>query len=411
MKSDLQFRSAHSGSAQRPLVQFAQSSSLDLRQKHLSKFCHWEEFDQVLWVDARKLFPEVGVLSLPSWDKMMLDGEPIPEYPVFIKPFEWPKNRETDPWLKQIPKWVQDSCRLFPSHQLTLLHYAAKYPQLFELLDQSPMLAWRLVTSGLSEPDVVALMTGNRQQMVQQLGWPGKAETVKLLRNLRLRFVNQQIAEQIEACIIDPKRLHGLQALPRINSMALSLAAGFPQLIGSLLHKSLAQLPCRPMQCQAMVALLEDALLLLALLGEEDRIVQLAECRFLTDVERLYQQWLAEALPESGQALVDSGFIDEQPKVIQREEELVFISRVLQHPWWLLAKAMPQQHSIVVWRESSDDGGARLWAAEIEWPDVAQPETQAQVLKIRGEDNCLAQARQLSDLHLWLLQQLPKNAE
>lgn len=387
-----------------PLVQFAQDSQLDIRQKHLAKNCFWEEFDQLLVIDARQVFPKLGVFAVPSWDKMMLDGESIGDYPSFLKPFDWPKHSALQAWLKQIPQWVQDSCKLFPHSQLKLLHYCAKYPQIFELLDHSPMLAWRLVTSKLQEPEIVALLSGNRQNLVAQLGWPGKAETVKLLRNLRLRFVNQQIAEQIEACILDPKRLDGLQQLPRINSMALSLAAGFPQLIGSRLHQSLAQLPCRPMQCQAMTALLADTLQLSELTKNSNLVEQLKNCRYLSEVEEHYQATLKLSLPAEFETSLE--FIGVTAKPIEDSEHILALSQAVQHPWHLIVENLLEQQDIVAWQELDEHGEKTVWSALIKWPELKQ-NAQAQVLKIRGSGNQLAQAKQLSDLHMWLLQQLP----
>lgn len=387
-----------------PLIQFAQDSQLDVRQKHLAKNCFWEEYDQLLVVDARQVFPKLGVFALPSWDKMMLDGEPIGDYPRFLKPFDWPKYSALQAWLKQIPQWVQDSCKLFPNQQLKLLHYCAKYPQIFELLDHSSMLAWRLVTSGMDEPEIVALLSGKRQNLVAQLGWPGKSETVKLLRNLRLRFVNQQIAEQIETCILDPKRLDGLQQLPRINSMALSLAAGFPQLIGSRLHQSLSQLPCRPMQCQAMTALLADAMQLSELTDDSALLEKVADCRYLSEVEACYQQALLASLPfELKRNLT---FISDLARPIEDVEHILQLSRAVMHPWHLIAANLEQGQSLVAWHEDSE-GQTTVWTALVAWSYVNQG-AQPEILKIRGTGNQLAQPKQLSDLHLWLLQQLPK---
>ncbi|BBP46781.1 hypothetical protein THMIRHAS_21540 [Thiosulfatimonas sediminis] len=384
-----------------PLVQFSQHSPLDLRQRHLAKHCFWEEYDQLLIVDARQIIPSLGVFALPSWDKMMLDAEMIGDYPSFLKPFDWPKVPALQAWLKQIPQWVQDSCKLFPQQQLKLLHYCAKYPQIFELLDHSPMLAWRLVSSDLQEPEIVALLSGKRQELVGQLGWPGKAETVKLLRNLRLRFVNQQIAEQIEVCILDPKRLDGLQALPRINSMALSLAAGFPELIGSRLHQSLAQLPCRPMQCQSMIALLADVLQLSELLTHSGWIAQVAQCRYLSEVDAIYQQALQSSLPIDLTLNVD--FLHSVATPLENDAQRQQLSLAVQHPWHLIAATLTPEQRIVAWQEIDEHGEKQVWSALVALPQAADDAT-PQVLKIRGKENQLAQAKQLSDLHLWLLQ-------
>ncbi|MBN2646409.1 MAG: hypothetical protein JXR44_01330 [Thiotrichales bacterium] len=399
--------------APRPLIQFAQHSVLDLRQKQLAKFCYWEDFDQVLWVDPRSVFPDLAVFSLPSWDRMMLDAQPIPDYPAFLKPFDWPKNAQLDPWLKQIPRWVQDSCRLFPNQQLRLLHFCAKYPQLFELLDQSPVLAWRLVSHGLTEPEIVALLSGNRANIVQQLGWPGKEQTVKLLRNLRLRFVNTQIAQQIETCIIDPRRLDGLQSLPRINSMALALAAAFPQWIGSRLHRALAQLPCRPLQCQALVALLEDCVEFFTLTDQPQRLQQVGDCRYLSEVETLYRDALSQSFAHLPTPLFDQQALSFHPQRIEDSAMCLGLSMVTQQPWWLMDLA-DHSLSLVAWCDPSASPNAgpeqpnepAIWVALVRLPSSGAV---GQILKLRGRNQALAQAKQLSELHLWLAQQGNQN--
>ena len=248
-------------------------TAADRMQQQLAKHCYWDEFEQVLYIDARKLFPKEGVVTILGWDNMMMNALPVPVYPAYFKIMSWSKHPQYADWRKQIPQWVQESCALFPTHQMTLLHYAGKYPQVLELLDHAPMLAWRLVKSSLQEPEIVALLSGKRTDIAKTVGWPGKAETVKFLTNLRLRLVNKEIAEQIETCLLDDQRLTALQNLPRINSMALSLAARFPELIGSKLHHALAQLPCRPMQCQSMIALLEDAYRVAECLGLGEQTV------------------------------------------------------------------------------------------------------------------------------------------
>ncbi len=232
--------------------------ALSIQQKQLAKHCYWDIDAQVLWVDGRQWMPKMGVLGIPGWDNMMVGSEPVPAYPDDLAVLSWPDYGQLGAWRKQIPNWVKDSCALFPTHQLALLHYVGRYPQLLELLDHSPMLAWRLVASGLPEAEIVALLNDKRTQMVAEIGWPGKQETVQFLRKLRLRYVTEEISDFVEVCVMDEDRLEGLQTLPRVNSMALSLAARFPQLIGSRLHRSLAQLPCRPMQCQSLIAQLED---------------------------------------------------------------------------------------------------------------------------------------------------------
>ncbi|MDG6777185.1 hypothetical protein QCB44_00550 [Thiomicrorhabdus sp. zzn3] len=373
------------------------------RQQKLAKQCYWDEVEQTLWIDARTLYPEAGVVQVMGWDRMMLDSEPIPSYPEEWMIFQWSSYSQLAYWRKQIPKWVQDSCALFPSHQLTLVHYCGKYPQLLELLDHAPLLAWRLVASELEEPEIVALLSGKRVDMVTQVGWPGKDETVKFLRNLRLRWVNQEIAEQVEVCLLDDKRLQALQNLPRINSMALSLAARFPELIGCRLHRALAQLPCRPMQCQSMVALLEDAYRLAEHLGlPEQEVARIGDSRYLVEVEQLYQSWLNTELEEALQGDEESmpGLMEQ----LQRSHKAFM--RLTQFEQWVQL-SMHQQHAwLTDFTTDTDTEGApmliawikenEVWAALIE-----RGGGEAKIARVRGEENRLPDAAVLADLHLW----------
>ncbi len=379
-------------------------------QKQLSKSCFWDDVEQTLWIDCRKVLPEFGVLNVPSWDALTMSSTKIPTYPSNLRILDWSNYSQISYWRKQIPQWVQDSCALFPTHQLSLLHYAGKYPQLLELLDHSPMLAWRLITAGLEEVDIVALLSGKRQVMAGKVGWPEKVETVKFLRNLRLRLVNNEIAEQIEVCLMDEQRLTALQTLPRINSMALSLAARFPELIGCKLHHALAQLPCRPMQCQSMVALLEDAYRLAEALNlPQAEIDKIGNCRYLVEVTNIYQAWLKVGCDEFVQKMrvIDSENrsnlserLSAEPKLIISWQDWVEVSRLQQHAWWLDYSTNGQ--ALVVWQ---DEKG--LWSALIsKYSDESIAGLQT-IVRVRGEENCLPGAKPLSDLHLWQARLLP----
>ncbi|WP_240693214.1 hypothetical protein [Thiomicrorhabdus indica] len=415
----------------------------DAKQKTLAKFCFWEAYDQVLWVDARKIFPEIGVLKLPAWDLMLMDHELIPDYPEFLKPLDWPRIAQTNDWLRQIPSWVADSCRLFPSHQLTLLHYVGKYPQLLELLDHAPYLAWRLVTSKLQEPEMVALLSGKRQQIVEQLGWPGLDETLKFLKNLRLRQVTPMIIEQVETCALDPKRLSALQHLPRINSMALTLASRFPELIGCPLHLSLAKQPCQPMQCQSMVALLEDVFRFISQLDLGDSAVEkVKQCLYLSQVHHLYLQWMLQAMPNAPlaktlaeslnsessdfqlqwsaqvqrvlQKQIDAWQLSTQPKPLVGVQNWQILSLLQEHAWWLEAS---EEKVLYVWLEDSksssssgkqiNDEGLSLWGALVNIHSIS-PDVPVNIYRVRGMQSRLPQSRQLSDLHIFLAGSLPK---
>ncbi len=369
-------------------------SHQEIKQQMLAQYCFWDDEMHVLWIDCRKIYPELGVLQVPSWDDLMMRSSKVPEYPSHLRVFAWSNFSQLALWRKQIPKWVQESCALFPSHQLKMLHYSGKYPQILELLDHAPMLVWRLMCSALTEPEIVALLSGKRQNLVAQVGWPDKAEAVKFLRNLRLRRVNEQIAEQVEVCLMDEQRLTALQSLPRINSMALSLASVFPELIGSRLHHALAQLPCRPMQCQSMVALLQDAYALAAWLNlPKQEVSQIGACRYLVEVTKLYQGWLKEPLSVvEGSELI----LFETPTRLFTKNEWFSLSQRQQHAWWL--EFEKERFQLFAWQDV-----AGIWGALIEQPlQENHLEKSPVIVRVRGEKNQLPSAKQLSELHLWL---------
>jgi len=368
---------------------------LSTQERQLAKHCFWDDEAQTLWVDCRRWMPKYGVFSIPGWDAMMMGAEPIPDYPKNLSVLEWSSYSQLSFWKKQIPAWVLESCALFPTHQLHLLHYVGRYPQLLELLDHSPMLAWRLVASKLTEADIVALLQDKRTQVVEQLGWPGKKETVQFLRKLRLRYVTSEISEFVETCILDEARLSALQTLPRVNSMALSLAARFPQLIGSRLHVSLAQLPCRPMQCQSMIAQLEDTFRLAAFLQlPTEEVNKIGQCRYLVDVEKIYQAWWSFELGDSGILT-----LNKKPVQLTEYASWMALSRLQSHYW------------LTDWADFQA-GKVSLWAAEIEGVAVAVLREEAAGLddgemakmrRIRQPENQLPSSQQLSFWHLWLV--------
>ncbi|BCN94135.1 hypothetical protein THMIRHAM_19200 [Thiomicrorhabdus immobilis] len=392
----------------------------DRKQQQLAKFCYWDEFEQQLYIDARKLFPNEGVVTIIGWDNMMLNAQDIPDYPSYFKIMGWPNQPQFSDWRKQIPKWVQDSCALFPSHQMTLLHYAGKYPQVLELLDHAPMLAWRLITSRLEEPEIVALLSGKRSQIAATVGWPGKAETIKFLTNLRLRWVNNEIAEQIETCLLDEQRLSALQALPRINSMALSLAARFPELIGSKLHHALAQLPCRPMQCQSMVALLEDAYRAAEFLRLQENIVdKIGQCRYLVEVSELYQAWLDLAVNQARHEKITQHAATQQhlqqrltaePQALHGLDDWIALSQIQQHIW-LTEYDVNEQGAdkgvLLAWKDEEGVWAALTYSHLPDSPQAIHKTMEMHsVLRVRGLENRLPGAKQLSTLHLWQASQL-----
>ena len=381
-------------------------NELPRAQQLLAKHCYWDDESQTLWIDARKIFPELGVVEVMGWERMMFDAQPIPNYPSDWAVLLWSNYSQFSNWRKQVPAWVLDSCALFPTYQLKLLHFCGKYPQLLELLDHAPLLAWRLVSVDLAEAEIVALLAGKRIDIVEQVGWPGKESTVKFLRNLRLRWVNQEITEQIEICLLDDSRMQALKALPRINSMALSLAARFPHLIGSPLHRSLAQLPCRPMQCKSMVALLEDVYRLgKAQSLAQDEIDRIGKCRYLSDVTEIYETWLSSAIEVALQQTVPSvvSLADRLEQSTAKFEQLISfeewvqISIVQQHAW--LIDFIENQQAcqdgdlkLIAWQD-----GESIWAAMLE----LTAESKWEVTRVRGLENALADAKPWSDLHLW----------
>ncbi|WP_024850412.1 hypothetical protein [Hydrogenovibrio kuenenii] len=363
----------------------------DLMLKKIMQNCFWDEEEQQLWVDCRKILPEHGVLAIPSWDKMMLSSDSIPEYPRHFSLLAPSAHPQLSAWQKQIPSWVKESCALFPSYQLKLLHYVGRYPQLLELLDHSPVLAWRLVSSHLSESDIVSMLNDKRTQLVEQVGWPGKVETFRFLKKLRLRQVNEQIAEQVDVCLLDEKRLDALQALPRVNSMALSLAARFPDMIGCRLHLALASMPCRPMQCQSMVALLEDAYQLADYLQlPKSEVDKIANTRYLVEVEQLYQSWLKTLMQDEPLPTLT---LSDTPQQLVSKEEWLALTEQQGHAW------------VVDWSDkvSEQDAEFSLYAFTLEDEVVGFlfNEQSKEVVCVRQLQNALPTSEQLGRIHLW----------
>lgn len=371
-------------------------SPIDQRlERWLAKQCFWDEEEQLLWVDCRKLLPHYHVVAIPSWDKMMMHPGEIPEYPEEFRVLNWSQLSHLSYWKKQIPDWVRESCALFPSHQLKLLHYVGRYPQLLELLDHSPFLAWRLIASGLSESDIVSLLGNKRTEMAKSIGWPGKVETIDFLKKLRLRVVNEDIAEMVDICIMDHQRLFAMKSMPRINSMALTLASHFPHLIGTKLHQSLAQMPCRPMQCQTMMALLEDVFHLADFLNLPDsELKRIGQARYLIDVEGIYKDWWTLNAPTSHQLQLSS-----TPKVLTDYNQWLELS-YLQGHYWLTEAGKLKEGSceLLAWQQDE-----QFIAALIEM------RTQ-KLIRARQMDNQLPDANQLSVLYCYLAKEpCPEN--
>lgn len=360
------------------------ASQLKLLANHAAKHSYWDGVEQALWIDFRKVLPKVGVVSIPSWDSMMLSNQPIPIYDELLKPLAWPTSSALADWKKQIPTWVQESCLLFDTHQLRLLHFCGRYPQMLELLDHAPILAWRLVSAQQTEAELVAVLADKRTSQASLVGWQGKAETVKFLRSLRLKMVNSQIAEQVDICLLDDKRLNALQDFPRINSMALSLAARFPEMIGCKLHHALAAMPCRPMQCQSMIAQLEDAYHLAEYLKlDELEIAQIANARYLVEVDKTYQAWLILALKHYQTVALN---LTVNPQVLATPDLWAALSQKQQHAWVADLESGLVLYGLLVQEEVV----GFLWS-----------NAERKVIRVRREQNRLPTAEQLSQIHLW----------
>jgi len=363
---------------------------------HMVHHSYWEAESQTLWCDFRKIVPKLGVQSVMSWDEMMVSSMPIPVYHPYLNPLAWPKNQALSDWQKQIPNWVKESCLLFPTHQMQLLHYCGRYPQMLTLLDEAPMLAWQLVKSPLTEPEIVALLAHKRIDQVVQIGWPGKRETLKFIHKLRLRKVTPDLLEQVEVCVLDADRSLALEALPRINSMALSLAAKFPKMIGCQLHQTLAAMPCRPMQCNAMVALLEDAYAMAQYFNlPQKEIDKIGKQRYLVEVEALMANWLQKyaQIPKNIQNLPGLGDFKLGKKPQKIEEQAL---------WWQLSWL--QNHLWLIYWSAFEAGEVVLWAYQdkldevVTFVEVVQTH---ELLCVRQGKNQLPTAEQLSYIHLW----------
>lgn len=336
---------------------------------------------------------------IPSWDEMLTDQEPIPVYPVNLNLLSWPHQGRLKRWLSPIPPWIRESVALFEQHQLQLLHYAARYPQMLELLDQAPVMAWKLIAMPGSEAEKRVLLNGKRTCLIAALGAPFQLDGVRFLRQLRLRQVSQPILEQIDTCLLDADRLAGLARLPRVNSMALTLAAKFPELIGSRLHRTLAQLPCRPMQCQAMIALLEDAFRLASSLGA-DAEIEIGECRYLTDVESRYQHWLTQATMLMNPSKLS---LIERPQRLQHFSDYVALSLEQKQAWWLEADVAHFQ----LWTWMFDHKPVGVLIEELPLSNKLEHDNSSQplyrIVRIRYANNQLPPVNLITQVELWLL--------
>ncbi|MEA1988244.1 MAG: hypothetical protein U9N57_03400, partial [Pseudomonadota bacterium] len=177
----------------------------------------------------------------------------------------------------------------------------------------------------------------------------------------------------------------------------------FPHLIGCQLHQSLAQLPCRPMQCKSMVALLEDAYRLAdAHVFPQAEIDRIGECRYLSEVTEIYQAWLNTAIEVALQDEEQSmTFLADKlatsklaVEVLTSFEDWIQLSVLQQHAWLSDFPDFAQQDHIklIAWQDEE-----AIWAAMLE----LTPENDWKIVRVRGQENSLADAKPWSDLHLW----------
>jgi hypothetical protein len=357
---------------------------------HMAHHSYWETESQILWCDFRKIYPKLGVQSVVSWDTMLMSQDPIPLYNRHLNPLAWPKTNALSDWQKQIPVWVKESCLLFPSHQMALLHYCGRYPQMLTLLDEAPILAWQLIKSSLTEPEIVLLLSKKRIHQVEEIGWPAKAETLKFIHKLRLRKVTPELVEQVEVCVLDENRSLALQALPRINSMALSLAARFPKMIGCKLHQALAAMPCRPMQCQAMIALLEDAYSMAHYFKLSSKETdQIGQQRYLVEVEQLMAEWM-QANAQKHPGLV-SFKQNKKPQLVTDKGDWWGLSWHHNH-LWMSHWADYQAGKVILWVFEDEKEGLIGFLEAVDTNEI---------VRVRQAQNQLPTAEQLSMIHLW----------
>ncbi|WP_294948477.1 hypothetical protein [Sulfurivirga sp.] len=263
-------------------------------QRLLARHAFWDEDAQKLIIDLTPFHAGLMPVSLPGWEQLVGWQGRAPELPDWPL-LNWPAQPAVQRWRRHIPQWVEDTLLRLPrSHQLKLLYLSARYPQMLELLEKMPVLAWRIAASGMDEQTLRTLFPKPRTFINASVGWPAERAALRFLQRLRLRRMDEEMIAQVETCLNEPNTLHRSVELPRINSMALTLAANFPDLVATPLHHSLARQPCRPEQCRQMHALIEDALKLAKWLDKD--ITPIQNARFLVEIEDLYSQWLAEAM-------------------------------------------------------------------------------------------------------------------
>ena len=157
-----------------------------------------------------------------------------------------------------------------------------------------PLLVWKIADKHLDEHTLKSLFQQPRIYLTEAVNWGNQKETVRFLQKLRLRSMDTPIIQHVEQCLSQPQLLKQACHLPRINSMALTIAAQFPQFIDTPLHHSLARQPCRPEQCKQLHATLSDTLALAQWLNKPLSIIK--KFRFEIEIEEIYKEWLSESL-------------------------------------------------------------------------------------------------------------------
>lgn len=305
----------------------------------------WDAEGRTLWFDLSPFDARLEPVGIPSWDQWLTwqDAEPeLPQWPLL----HWPDTPALTQWKRTLPDWVIETLMHLPGQQqLRLLYLCARHPQMLELLDRMPLLAWRIATHPIDENRLRQLFPQPRTRLAQSVGWPARREAIAFLQKLRLRQVTPQLLQHVEHCLNQTETLAATCQLSRINSMALTLAARFPSLIASPLHQSLARQPCQPRQCERLQAVLEDTLTVCHFLQEDEALI--GRQRFMIDVEALYARWFQTALTQwqhsheaascPPSAVPSPNALPVPWQRLERSTRLSHISRQTRSPWFLLA--------------------------------------------------------------------------
>lgn len=310
-------------------------------QRLLARHALWDEDGQQLIVELTSFHPKLGFIAIPNWEQMLTLGTKpqLPNWPLL----HWPELPAIVAWRACIPDWVVETLRRLPQrYQLELLWLCARYPQMLEMLDKTPVMAWRIAAKKVPENELKQYFPEPRAKLAARLGWPEQHDTIRFLNRLRLRKMDEPMLQQVDACLSQPDVLRRACHLPRINSMALTLSAHFPQLIDTPLHHSLSRQPCQPQQCRALHACLDDALKLAAWLDKP--LEAIANCRFMVEIEDLYQKWLIQALEQPSETLFPRGEKTAPQKfrgippawqTVETEKTLVDICHQTGHAWFI----------------------------------------------------------------------------